>query len=277
MSERDKWELKRFALNNRDVTVDLRKIDSPSFHKLHWHSYIEIELCVKGKAIHDLNGTEYNIGKGDVYILRPSDFHSIKATQNLELYNISTFETALSNETLTRLARFPKEICTVLKDETFECAEGLAYLMLKESSSSCRSDAVLQKLLDCFILKVLESIPSLGRISESMTDPISAAVTYINMHFLDDPSLAEAAAAAHYNPSHFSTKFRETIGTTYSEYLSGLKINYAKKLLLSTDLKISDIAFKSGFTSQSHFLRMFGKAVGTSPLKFRTKHRENVL
>lgn len=273
----EKNEMAYYSLNNRDISVSFRQTNVPIEHPLHWHSYIEIELCIGGTAVHNLNGTEYGIENGDVYILRPSDFHSMKSPQSLKLYNISTSETSLSHETLMSLARYPKGVRTKLSGETLQSVKELARLMYKEDMLECRNDTVLQKLLDCFIIKVLESIPSLEPSLNIDTDPISAAVTYINMHFIDNPTLSDAAKAAHYNPSHFSSKFRETVGTTYSEYLNGLKIKYAKRLLLSTELKVSDVAFKSGFASQSHFLKVFKKYTGTSPLKFRTKHREKAL
>lgn len=278
MSDRtEKSEMAYYSLNNRDISVSYRKMNMPLEHPLHWHSYIEMELCVGGTAVHDLNGTEYNIESGDVYILRPSDFHSVKAPQSLELYNISTSETSLSHEMLMTLARYTKGIKAKLSGETFRSVKELACLMYKEDILEHRNDTVLQKLLDCFIIKVLENIPSLEPSKSIETDPINAAITYINMHFIDNPSLSDAAKAAHYNPSHFSTKFRETVGTTYCDYLNGLKVKYAKRLLLSTELKVSDVAFKSGFSSQSHFLRVFRSYTGASPLKFKTKYREKAL
>lgn len=51
--------------------------------------------------------------------------------------------------------------------------------------------------------------------------------------------------------------FRKYTGKTYSEYLTELKLDYSKKLLLTTDLSITDICFSSGFSSVSNFLKAF--------------------
>ncbi len=265
--------LKHYSIN-RDIAVSYRRIDIKNHYSLHWHNYIEIELVTKGCGTHDLNGKETKAKPGLVYILRPSDFHNLATTEKMELYNISISESALHPETLERLARYSKGVCTELSKEEFKTAKQLAELMHRESKSDSPDKQILQKLLDCFVITVLKKIPSLNSSETVDSDPINQALTYVNMHFIDDPSLSEVSAVAHYNPSHFSTRFKETVGISYSEYLTDLKLKYSKRLLVSTELKISDVAFKSGFSSQSNFLRTFKAKIGTSPLKFRNKYRK---
>ena len=99
--------------------------------------------------------------------------------------------------------------------------------------------------------------------------PIQTALLYIHMHFRENPTLSQVAKIAHYNTSHFSSTFHKELGTTYCNYLNMLKISYAKELLISTNLKISDIGNECGFTSHSNFLRLFKENSGLSPMQFR--------
>lgn len=268
-----KKALEQYTIKDGDVSVSYRSINDSNTYALHWHNYIEIELVTEGYGRHDLNGTEYEASPGTVYILRPSDFHNLYTEGQMKLYNISIAESALTPEILNQLALYTSGIHAKLCGRELETATALAKLMLDEYRSSAPDSVILQKLLDCFVITVLKKVPSISADNAQEPDPVNRAVTYINMHFIDDPALADAANVAHYNPSHFSTRFHEMTGVSYSEYLSELKIKYSKRLLISTGLKVCDIAFKSGFSSQSNFLRVFKKKVGISPLKFRNKYR----
>ena len=203
--------LKQYSIS-RDIAVSYRRIDKDLEYALHWHNYIEIELVTKGHGFHDLNGKEVEAKPGLVYILRPSDFHNLATKEKMELYNISISESALHPETLERLARYGKGVQTELNAEELKTASQLAELMYRELRCDFPDNQILQKLLDCLVITVLKKIPSFTTENISSDDPINQALTYINMHFIDNPTLNEVAKVAHYNPSHFSTRFKESVG-----------------------------------------------------------------
>jgi len=63
--------------------------------------------------------------------------------------------------------------------------------------------------------------------------------------------------------------FKKTTGLTFTDYLSRVRIEKAKTLLLNPHLRISEIAYDVGFQSLTHFNRMFRKIAGISPTKYR--------
>ncbi len=73
----------------------------------------------------------------------------------------------------------------------------------------------------------------------------------------------------HINSCHLSSTFKKVTSETLIEYITKKRINEAKKLLLNTDLKISDISEKVGYLDCYYFSRLFKKYVGISPLKFK--------
>ena len=93
--------------------------------------------------------------------------------------------------------------------------------------------------------------------------------------FLDenfkDPDLKMSDVARKFNisPSYFSTIFRKELGITYRDYISKLRINHAKLLLRTTNLKCSEISLRSGFNDAHYFSVVFKKKIGLSPLQFR--------
>jgi len=68
---------------------------------------------------------------------------------------------------------------------------------------------------------------------------------------------------------HFSRAFKQSMGMTPTNYIAERRIERAKKLMEETDLPISQIALRSGFSSQSHFTTSFRRLAGVTPRSFR--------
>jgi len=68
---------------------------------------------------------------------------------------------------------------------------------------------------------------------------------------------------------HFSRAFKQSMGMTATNYIAERRIARAKKMLEETELPISEIALRSGFSSQSHFTTAFRRLAGATPKAFR--------
>ena len=84
-----------------------------------------------------------------------------------------------------------------------------------------------------------------------------------------DWTLVEAAKIANMNATYFSDVFRRKIGTTFTQFLASLRVEKARTLLESTNLRVSEIAFSCGFRSISQFNRRFKEITGQSPSDLR--------
>ena len=67
--------------------------------------------------------------------------------------------------------------------------------------------------------------------------------------------------------------FKRSTGVTVTEYLTRVRIERVKELLLNPNLRISEIAFQTGFQSLTHFNRVFLKLTGQSPTEYRVRLR----
>lgn len=74
------------------------------------------------------------------------------------------------------------------------------------------------------------------------------------------------------HPNYAMSLFKKTFGTTLIDYLTHHRISHAQRLLATTDQKIVEIAFSSGFNSISRFNEAFRRACGCSPRSYRVEH-----
>jgi AraC family transcriptional regulator len=87
-------------------------------------------------------------------------------------------------------------------------------------------------------------------------------------------TIADVAAECRLTPSHFARSFRRSTGVAPHEFLSQLRIDEAKRLMLSTKLPLADVALICGFGDQSYFSRVFSRHVGASPGAWRRARSE---
>jgi len=88
--------------------------------------------------------------------------------------------------------------------------------------------------------------------------------------------LEDLSQSLHISKCYFIKIFKQYKGVSPYEYLLHFRINQAKRLLLQTNMTISEIALQIGFDDSSSFIRCFKKYTGTSPLKYRNSGGEGL-
>jgi AraC-like DNA-binding protein len=96
---------------------------------------------------------------------------------------------------------------------------------------------------------------------------------FLASHFNDRVSLANAAACAGMSPYHFHRLFAETFGETPHEFVTRLRIDHAKKLLMAGNHSVTDICLEAGYESLGSFSSRFHALTGLSPVAFRRESR----
>ncbi len=102
---------------------------------------------------------------------------------------------------------------------------------------------------------------------------IRPAINYIDANYNKPITLADVARASHLSVSRLAHIFKEQMGITIIDYLTSVRIERAKQLLLATDQNCTEICFEVGYNNQSYFTRSFKGFVGMTPREFRTKNQ----
>jgi len=98
---------------------------------------------------------------------------------------------------------------------------------------------------------------------------IARAKAFINENYTEDLSLEQVAKSANMSSFYFCKMFKKFTGVNFTEYVSRIRIEKARNLLLNPNLRISEIAYEVGFQSLTHFNRVFKRVLGQSPTDFR--------
>lgn len=98
---------------------------------------------------------------------------------------------------------------------------------------------------------------------------ILLAIRYINEHYMDDLSLSLIAQEVYLSPSYFATLFKKTMGISFVDYLTLVRITRAKWLLHQHGLKIYQISERVGFKTSRYFVHVFKQHVGIVPSEYR--------
>lgn len=239
-------------------------LDKP--FSLHGHDFFELELITGGSGRNWINNVCVPIRRGSLYLLSPSDVHRMEVDETLTL----------------QCVQFPPDVPEALG---FSEMRSALFLQLGE-------EEFLQTLAHCARLREEEALGgalSLQCMSASLTlmlaqlvrrgescapapasQRMQEALDYIQRH-QTDPSLrlSDAAKACGLSVCHFSATFHSVVGCSFSEYLTQCRLRHACALLAGSSAPVTEIAYESGFSSLSHFFRVFRAHRQCTPLQYR--------
>lgn len=98
---------------------------------------------------------------------------------------------------------------------------------------------------------------------------ITGITRYLQEHLSQEVSLSVLAERFHLNPQYISQLFKNEIGVGFLAYLTNIRMERAKHLLLSTSLSVAEVAEQSGYGDYRGFTKVFKKSEGITPSQYR--------
>lgn len=124
--------------------------------------------------------------------------------------------------------------------------------------------------IDNLKISIYESKTNTQIDSEKREERVISSITrYMQEHLSEEISLSVLAEEFHLNPQYISQLFKNEIGVGFLAYLTNIRIEKAKKLLLSTSLSVTEISESTGYSDYRVFTKMFKKTEGITPSQFR--------
>ena len=146
--------------------------------------------------------------------------------------------------------------------------------MILRSEMQCVLKATFRKM-KALAYAVFENYTSLipAEPTEVKNYCLAKALLYLTEHFKEDLTRASVAAAIGYSESHISHSIEILPNMNFRRLLNSLRVEYAKKLLVSTDDGILKIALECGFHNDRSYSRAFLDIEGISPGEYRQRYR----
>jgi AraC-like DNA-binding protein len=159
-------------------------------------------------------------------------------------------------------------------------AEPMIFETEKYSGILSAAGAVNHRTLALYVLvgELLLAIPAenMGDSSTPQLDErIKKVLEYMEKHSMQKYSLGELCRCANLSKPRFLALFKENIGLTPRMYWRYQRMELIGKMLIETDLSISEIATQNGFVDRSHLSRVFKTHTGATPAQVRKNFRKN--
>ena len=120
-----------------------------------------------------------------------------------------------------------------------------------------------------FLKRIENDADSLSGVEEFQSARVEQVIAEMRKGVGGPLSLGNMADMAHLSTYHFARTFRRVTGVPPGEFLSALRLEEAKRLLLTTDLSVSEVCFEAGYNSPGTFTTRFKQLVGMSPGRLR--------
>lgn len=248
-----------------NLVVEIRNVkgDFPS----HTHEFFEWSYIYKGEAVHIINGVEYSAKKGDLCILFPTDFHEVKIMNGASAMYFSFTEEVMSSEILYSLIQNKRDSVYHLTEKEQKRFESF-YELLLETVKEKGNEKIIKNMIECIILDILSKM-NVKNDSDENNAPVYKAILYIMRNFKTHISLEDISRESGLSKNYFSNMFNRQMGMNVSTYVNNVRLLFAKNLLDSTDMTVTEICFEAGFNSIAAFSKEYKKKYGISPKKSR--------
>lgn len=257
----------------------------------HYHDYIEILYGDCGQFQIILDGRSYRFSRGDMVLINSRQVHSVVAlTPGVNRYLVVKFEPEVLYTTAQTIfeAKYllPFTGGHSTHQKLFPAGElkgtcvprALRAIFREYSSKEYGYELAIRTAICEIFLWILRSwnqkgmVPVAGRsLNEATMGRLRTVFAYVEQHYKEDITAEDMASLCNVSYSYFSRLFRSTMQKTFREYLNYVRISQAEKLLLNTELNITEIAMEVGFSTSSYFIEQFRHFKSVSPRRFRQR------
>ena len=262
-------------LSNGEYYTALSTTNNNQYHS---HEFIEIFYVVAGSATHELNEQQHDVTAGDIFVLKPTDFHRFIPSKESTSF--------LHRDICVKVNEF-KKICDfiyisaednflnqTIESQTKISIETITFFenYFKSFSLDINSDSlnrVCKTVISMLLIEILNNNPQMNR--KPIPDWIRQIVDYAKSPYYYQCHISKLTENIPFSQQHICNMFKKHIGMSITEYFLQQRLNYAKHLILSTSDSISNIAYVTGFNNESFFYRSFKKHFGITPLELRKK------
>ncbi|MEF3303855.1 AraC family transcriptional regulator [Paenibacillus sp. GYB003] len=261
----------------------------------HGHEFVELVYVVHGAGVHIFEGTEYEVGSGDVYIINPGEMHaySVRDGERMEIVNCLFMPSFIPDALLKELqisasmdyfyvhpfmqpdVRFNRHLTLHGQDAVHVL--GLLDSMIREIGSRAPGHMTIIRLQLIELLVLLSRYYALMQGGGTASSPrrMEREITarriygYLERNYDKKITLESLAGLFNVGIRQLNRLVKQEFGRSMIDVLHDIRIARAKRLLSESDEKVITVAALVGYDDPSFFNRLFVRQVGCSPSRYR--------
>ncbi len=256
--------------------------------RMHWHEYLEIALCLGVGGRFLFGRRSYPAEPGDIFLIDNAEPHVCLADPpNRMRLLLVLFRPELiaapgcrsfDTDYLSPFMRGGRPFANRLPAGGAAAAE-LRPILLELKSIRDRQDPADQHLLDANLRRALAVLVRHARADDPASEEAAApgdrheqvrpVLSYVEEHFRESLTLEQVSEQMHVSASRVRHLFKDVTCVGFKEYVTGLRLSEAKRLLLTCDASVQEVAYTVGYTNLNQFYKVFQRYSSMSPAEYR--------
>lgn len=253
----------------------------------HWHTEMELLYVVDGSMPVYINGDTYHLQQGDMMLSVSGDIHGVLYTTAKRLVVQFKWE-LLESKYFSReeMEQFQKKFAAFERVSLFwpdavkrKTKQILSALKENEACPSRGVDYKMQAVGAVYEMVLLfwKSLPcaegqaegSSLLLNNTVLENLKKVFSYVNEHYVEDIRIETMAGLLNFSENYFIKYWKRYAGIPFHEYLNEYRVDRAIRLLLETNLPVSQICYRAGFQNFKTFHRVFKSVTGFTPNRYR--------
>ena len=282
---------------HKDYPIIVIKVEPPypflKFHDLdftlqkHYHDFSELVIVTAGTGLHWVEGFEFQVAAGDVFLIQGEQQHFFKTLNNLTLYNVMYQPDRLPLP-IKELKKIPGFTAVFVLEPAYRQKHNFNSRLHLDRSALTKTQQILNQMeqelelmdagfeislfgdlvrLFVFLSRQYAKAPQTEQGQAILR--IAEVIGALEKEYARPWKLSDLAGLACMSEGNLHRVFKEATGQAPIDYLIQLRMHRSMELLSETMLTVTEIAFEVGFNDSNYFTRQFKKVVGMSPSRFR--------
>ena len=252
---------------------------------MHWHDHLEIALVTDGHGRFMFGRRALTANAGDIFFIDNSQPHVALADagsalrlllvlfrpeliagpggRELDVGYLAPFrvDERTGSPRIRGTSALAREVGPVLRQLQHICAR-------HDPAERHLADATLRLAL-ALVNRHPVAVAAASRPAADRREQIRPVLAYVDRHCRESVTLDDVAEVVHVSPSRVRHVFKDVTGVSFKEYVTQVRVAEAKRLLLSTDLSVAEIARAVSYTNLHQFYKVFYRSCSMSPGEYR--------
>ncbi|TNJ65556.1 helix-turn-helix domain-containing protein [Paenibacillus hemerocallicola] len=265
---------------------------TPHLVRAHWHEHLEFIRIIREPVTLHIDSETFEARKGDIFFINSNQIHSATTWLN---------ERENGNGVILGMV-FDKSILFLAADnlqlrQTFSLFNGANVIRNRYSPDDPHWEELagaMDKAYDEFtgqqpayefailscLYRMMTPLLRLHQHNPRSGDPdkhaayyrrLKPALDYMENHYARKVYMESVCQTVNMSPYHFSSMFKKTFGIPPVQYLTRIRVDQAKRLLVDREIPVTEIAERSGFCNINYFDKVFKEQSGFTPMEYRKR------